>query len=286
MIEEWLKSYNPRSDLELHNAKREIFQEIALSGLNRAGFFEHACFYGGTALRIFYNLDRFSEDLDFSLLEKKLDFSLADYIPYIENEFATLGLSATTRIKEKKNFSPVESAFLKDNTNWFQLDIGFTNNSQKKIKIKIEVDRDPPLNFKTESKLLVKPYTQYINCMIKDHLFAGKMHAVLFRAWVNNEKGRDWYDLVWYIKMDSSLGLQHFNARAQQSGHLIDGNYFNDKSLKEALHNRIEKMNFEMAQKDIARFVYNKREIDIWSKDYFHQLTDHLVVKDVKYTSS
>lgn len=280
MIEEWLKSYNPQSSLELQNAKREVFQEITLSGLNRAGFFEHACFYGGTALRIFYNLDRYSEDLDFSLLRKNLDFSLVDCIPYIENEFATLGLSTITKIKEKKSFSVIESAFLKDNTNWYQLDVGFTGHSQKKLKIKLEVDRDPPLNFRIESKLLTRPYTQYINCMVKEHLFAGKMHALLFRAWVNNEKGRDWYDLMWYIKMGIPLGLHHFNSRAEQTCHLIDGNFYNEKSLKEALHRRIEKLNLEMALIDIKRFVYEKREIDIWSKDYFHQLADHLVVKE------
>lgn len=278
MIEDWIRSYNPQSKLELLNAKREIIQEVALSGLHRGGFFEHACFYGGTALRIFYGLDRYSEDLDFSLLEKDKNFSLAPYIPFIEDEFKLIGMDAVVTIKEKKFFSAVQSAFLKDDTEWSHLDIEFDRNNKypAKLKVKIEVDRDPPLDFETESKLLIKPSGKYINCMIKEHLFAGKMHAVLFREWKNNEKGRDWYDMIWYITKGIEIGLPHFNRRAKESGNLIDGKDYTKNSFIETLHKKIDTLDVEMALQDIKRFVSSQQSVEMWSRQFFHDIIEHI----------
>lgn len=281
MIEDWIRSYNPQSKLELLNAKREIIQEVALSGLHRGSFFEHACFYGGTALRIFYGLDRYSEDLDFSLLEKDKNFSLAPYISFIEDEFKLIGMDAVVTIKEKKSFSAVQSAFLKDDTEWSDLNIEFDRNNKypAKLKVKIEVDRDPPLDFETESKLLIKPSGKYINCMIKEHLFAGKMHAVMFREWKNNEKGRDWYDMIWYITKGIEIGLSHFNRRANESGNLIDGKDYTKNSFIETLHKKIDTLDVEMALQDIKRFVASQQSIEMWSRQFFHDIIDHIKFK-------
>src|SRR5690606_19814913 len=91
------------------------------------------------------------------------------------------------------------------------------------IKIKIEVDTKPPLGFETEEKLLTKPFSFYVKCFALPHLFAGKMHALLFRKWKDNVKGRDWYDLEWYIRKGIPLSLNHFRLRAIDSGDLPKG---------------------------------------------------------------
>lgn len=180
-------------------------QEITLAGLYRAGFFEKAAFYGGTALRIFYELDRFSEDLDFSLLVVNRDFSLNRYLDAIVAEFEALGIIVSIREKEKQIQNNIESAFLKSETIWKELvleGILPQNGLEQKanIKIKIEVDIEPPLGFKTEEKLLLKPYSFYVKCFTISDLFAGKMHALLFRKWKDNVKGRDWYDMECTLK--------------------------------------------------------------------------------------
>ena len=97
-------------------AMREIIQEIALLGLWRARFFEHAAFYGGSALRIVYGLDRFSEDLDFTLLETNSDFNLYRFISILEQEINAFGFNVQVALRQKVISSPVQSAFLKANT--------------------------------------------------------------------------------------------------------------------------------------------------------------------------
>jgi hypothetical protein len=205
MIKEWLAAYQPASQEEARDALREIMQEIALAGLYRAGFFEKAAFYGGTALRIFYGLDRFSEDLDFSLLAVEPEFSLSKYQDAIIQEFEALGMQVSIREKPKTSKSNIDSAFLKSETIWKELILegivpqnGMGQVAQ--VKIKIEVDREPPLGFETEDKLLLKPFSFYVKCLALPDLFAGKMHALLFRKWGENVKGRDWYDMEWYIR--------------------------------------------------------------------------------------
>ena len=188
--------------------------------MSRTDFFERAAFYGGTALRIFYGLDRFSEDLDFSLLEADMKFSIEPYFQSIVDEFISLGLTVTIREKSKKHRSAVDSAFLKAETIWQEIvlqdiirETGVRSN--KTLKIKIEVDRQPPPDFDTEEKLLVRPFSFYVKCFTKPCLFAGKMHALLFRKWKNRVKGRDWYDLEWYVKHGIPLDVRHFLARAR-----------------------------------------------------------------------
>src|SRR5690606_16142098 len=187
MLREWIEEdYQPSNREEMQAALRETMQQIALVGLYRADFFEKAAFYGGTALRIFYNLDRFSEDLDFSLLEPDEKFSLEPYFDAVVKEFEALGISVSIQEKKKSTASNVESAFLKSGTVWkelvledvvSQMGLGYLPN----VKIKIEVDRKPPLGFESEEKLLLRPFSFYVKCFKMPSLFAGKMHALLFR---------------------------------------------------------------------------------------------------------
>ncbi|TGG95276.1 nucleotidyl transferase AbiEii/AbiGii toxin family protein [Natronospirillum operosum] len=246
-------------------------QEIALAGLQRGGFFDQAAFYGGTCLRIFHGLPRFSEDLDFSLLAPSAEFSLEPYFRALQDEFSALGVEVSIAAKKKVNDSAVESAFLKEATGRYSLQV----RGMRPIKIKVEVDTDPPLAFQTEEKLLLQPYSFYVKCFSLPDLFAGKMHALLFRRWRNRVKGRDWYDFEWYVRHGHPVSLEHFAARATQSGDLSQPRISADE-LQRLLSERIESVDFESAKEDIARFVPDQRVLDIWSRDYFHQLCSHL----------
>ncbi|MFN8417585.1 MAG: nucleotidyl transferase AbiEii/AbiGii toxin family protein [Cytophagaceae bacterium] len=280
MIKEWLDTYKPANKEEALQALREIMQEIALAGLQRSGFFEKAAFYGGTALRIFYGLDRYSEDLDFSLLEKNKEFSMDPYLEAIVLEFNALGMEVSVKEKVKSNSSTVESAFLKSETIWKELvleDVVPQNglNQKANIKIKLEVDTQPPLGFDTEEKLLLRPFSFYVKCLTISDLFAGKMHALLFRKWKNNVKGRDWYDLEWYIKKGIPVNLKHFALRAMDSGDWGSSS-ITENELKELLKSKIEEVEMNRIKVDISRFIPNPKVLDIWSTHYFHDLIHQL----------
>ena len=283
MIKEWMDSYAPKTVLETEQALREIMQEITLAGLYRANFFKQAAFYGGTALRIFHGLNRFSEDLDFSLLEKNSAFELAPYLEGVKSEFAALGMQVTFIQKSKAAISAIDSAFLKSETLWGELlvetNLPQLSLSQKpSIKIKLEVDTQPPLLFETENKLLIKPFSFYVNCFTLPNLFAGKMHALLFRKWKERVKGRDWYDLDWYIKKGIPVNLEHLAERARESGDWSEPSLTKEQ-LHQLLIERIRSLDMNRVKEDVIRFIPNPQELDIWSPNYFEQLIDYLKVE-------
>jgi predicted nucleotidyltransferase component of viral defense system len=282
MIKQWLETYPLSNKDEAFEALREIMQEIALAGLQRAGFFEKAAFYGGTALRIFYGLNRYSEDLDFSLLAVDENFSLDKYLDAIVTEFKALGMQVTVKEKIKTNQNNVESAFLKSETIWKELVLegiipqsGISQNTN--IKIKLEVDTQPPLGFETEDRLLLKPFSFYVKCFKIEDLFAGKMHALLFRKWKNNVKGRDWYDMEWYIKKGTVLNLNHFLIRAQDSGDW-QKQTLSETEFRELLDTKINAVDIGRVKSDIVRFIPDAKVLDIWSSSYFKDLTKNLKV--------
>lgn len=283
MIKDWLESYNPKNKEEAQSALREIMQEITLAGLQRSRFFEKAAFYGGTALRIFHNLDRFSEDLDFSLLHTEQDFSLEKYQHAIINEFASLGMNVSISEKQKVKQNNINSAFLKSETIWRELKLETIIpqnglDTKANIKIKIEVDTEPPLNFRTEEKLLLKPFSFYVKCFTLPDLFAGKMHALLFRKWGTNVKGRDWYDMEWYIKKGIKLDLGHFLTRAQDSGDWA-GESISEIEFRDLLSKKIDTVNMNYVKADVIRFIKVPTQLDIWSTTYFHDLVSHLKIE-------
>ena len=283
MIKEWLDTYKPANKEEALQALREIMQEVALAGLQRAGFFEKAAFYGGTALRILYGLNRFSEDLDFSLLEVNPAFSLEKYLDAIQKEFEALGMKVSVKEKQKSVQSNIESAFLKSETIWKELILESMvpqNGLDQKIniKIKVEVDINPPPGFETEERLLLKPFSFYVKCFVISDLFAGKMHALLFRKWKNNVKGRDWYDMEWYIKKGVPLNLKHFLLRAKDSGDWSEET-ISTEEFKDLLKQKINMVNIARIKADISRFIPNPEVLDLWSPEYFHDLVSHLKIK-------
>lgn len=280
MIREWLEEYKPTTAAQAEQALREILQEIALAGLERSGFFEKAAFYGGTALRIFHGLERYSEDLDFSLLEVNPAFSLEPYLKSLVAELEALGVRVTVKGKNKTVDTNVNSAFLKPDTVWKEIilrDILPQEQLRMRpdIKIKIEVDTTPPLGFATEEKLLLKPFSFYTKCFALPDLFAGKMHALLFRKWKNRVKGRDWYDMEWYIRKRIPLHLDHLAARAVNSGDWKNNTMSRDQFMQ-LLMKRIGSVSFKSIREDVIRFIRDERAVDIWSPQYFKDLIQQI----------
>lgn len=282
MIKEWLAEYKPADKAQAEFALREVMQEIALAGLQRSSFFEKAAFYGGTALRIFHGLDRFSEDLDFSLLEKNTDFSLQTYLGAVVTEFESLGMQVSIKEKKKTVSTNIDSAFLKTDTLWRELllegIIPQAGLATPRIRIKIEVDTEPPPGFVTEENLLLRPFSFYVKCFTLPDLFAGKMHALLFRKWQTRVKGRDWYDMEWYVRKGVSLHLDHLALRAADSGDWSKAT-MTQKEFHTLLRQRIDTVSFSNIKEDIVRFIKNDGELEIWSPQYFNDLAKKITFK-------
>lgn len=274
IIEQMLGKYALEPNQNNKDALREIMQEVALSGLERGGFFNKAAFYGGTCLRILYGLPRFSEDLDFSLLEEDADFSFEPYFNRLIEEFAALGFEVEITQRQKNQQTAVVSAFLKKNTSIYDVKVA----GEKILKIKFEVDTQPPLQFSTEEKLLLQPHSFYVKCFSLEDLFAGKMHALLFRQWKNRIKGRDWFDFEWYVRRGAELNLVHFAERARQSGHWQGGD-LSEEDLRLLLEQKIQTLDVENAKLDVLPFIKDESVLDIWSQEYFLQLVEKLKVQ-------
>jgi predicted nucleotidyltransferase component of viral defense system len=274
-----------RHSLDDHvNALREILQEISLCGLWRAKFFEHAAFYGGTALRVLYGLDRFSEDMDFSLLTPEDSFDLSRYCASVEEELTSWGFPASVEVKRKTARSAVESAFLKANTRQLLLtieagEIASGIHGRRELKIKIEVDTDPPPGISTETKFLLQPIPFSVKAFAAPSLFAGKMHAILCRAWKTRVKGRDWYDLVWYVARGTKLDLAHLEARMRQSGHYNDDATLDARGLRSMLARRIEELDVAAARSEVERFLTDPATVRVWSREFFLAVADRISVQ-------
>jgi predicted nucleotidyltransferase component of viral defense system len=273
IFETMLSRYEIHTKDDRTNALREVMQQIALAGLYRGGFFDKAAFYGGTCLRIFYGLQRFSEDMDFSLLQTGENFSLENYFDAIIAEFKAVGREISIIKKDKKVQTNVESAFLKDNTEIYNLQFS----TEKNVKIKIEVDTQPPAGFSTEHKLLMLPFSFMVRCYTLPDLCAGKMHALLFRNWKNRIKGRDWYDFEWYVRNNISLNFEHLQQRTEQINSIPE-NDFSVEDFKNLLKERILKTDINAVKNDVRPFIKNPAEMDIWTTDYFLQLVDMITV--------
>ena len=278
-MEQMLKNYRIENIYDQKNAMKEIMQEIVLCGLSRAGFFQKAAFYGGTALRIFYGLDRFSEDLDFSLVTADPDFDLTVYFPVLEKEVRAFGLHVTIEEKEKTKESNIRSAFLKGNTKEHLLlfyadeDLAGSVARSEVVKIKFEVDINPPeyAGFEHKYRLLPTPYE--VNLYDMPSLFAGKIHAVLCRAWKSRIKGRDLYDYVFYLSRGSAVNQKHLRARLLQSGFISEEVECTLPELRHMLYERFDTIDFRQAKQDVEPFVRDTASLNMWNADFFKQIT-------------
>jgi hypothetical protein len=283
-IERMLAKYDATSVDDTVRALREIIQETALLGLWRARFFEHAAFYGGTALRILHGIDRFSEDLDFSLLQPNPEFSLERFSAALEEEVRAFGFNLRVESVDKSVESAVQSAFLKANTRTELLVIAADERITRTIppgqvlKIKIEVDTDPPPGFVTTTRYLLQPIPFAVRCYTLPSLFAGKLHALLFRRWNKRVKGRDWYDLVWYVTHHPQLNLYHLEQRIRQTGQWNGDGRLTKERFDELMNDAIDRLDLNQARQDVAPFVKDQQVLAIWSREFFRDVASRIII--------
>lgn len=286
VIKTMLDKYHCSSEQDYINALKEIFQEVALLGLWRSKFYEKAAFYGGTALRILYGLDRFSEDLDFTLLKKDKNFDLAPYNQAIKEELQSFGFQVSVETKNKNVETNIESAFIKATTKKQLIVIKATSDIVNRIhhmhtiKIKMEVDTDPPGKFHTEIKNSLLPIPFSVKTLTQPDLFAGKLHAILCRPWQTRVKGRDWYDLVWYVARNIPVNLIHLQERLIQSSAWNKKNQLSKDALLELLESKIRQTDFKTAKTDVLHFISDKKAVALWSKDFFFEVIQDICTKD------
>jgi len=281
-IARMLSKYECRGLNDYINALREILQDVALLGLWRAKFFEKAAFYGGSALRILYNLDRFSEDMDFSLLLPLDTFELAGYTAFLQKETAGFGFDVRIERVDKSIQTPVQSAFLKANTQNQLIVIETAEEILQAVpkgqllKIKLEVDTDPPPGFATQTRYLLQPIPFAVRAFVLPDLFAGKMHAILCRRWKSRVKGRDWYDLVWYAANHPELHLYHLEQRMRQTDHLRGDAPLTPEKFKELLVKAINKLDVDQARKEAEPFVKKPENLSVWSHEFFLDIASRI----------
>ena len=282
IIEQMLAQHKSATLQDRKNGIKEVVQEIVLCGLSRAGFFKQAAFYGGTALRIFHELDRFSEDLDFSLMAPDPEFELPAYFPMVEKELNAYGFHFKAEDHTKAVDSDIRSAFLKGNTREHLLILyadermARSVNGNEIIKVKFEVDTTPPPHATFERKYRLMPIPYEINLYDMPSLFAGKLHAVICRAWKSRVKGRDLYDYVFYLSRNTPVNLKHLNARLLDSGFEGAREDLSLDEIKEILRRRFESIDFNQAREDVIPFIKNPSAVDIWSQDFFAAITENL----------
>ena len=281
-IEQMIERYACRTRDDYVGALREILQQVALLGLWRGKFFEHAAFYGGTALRVLYGLDRYSEDLDFSLLKPAANFSLGSYADALRRELASFGFEVSFENRKRNARSAIESAFLKANTLQQLIVVNASATATQPmhagevLKIKLEVDTDPPGGFETESRAVLLPVPFAVRAYSLPDLFAGKMHAVLCRKWKTRVKGRDWYDLVWYVGHHPQLRLSHLESRMRHSGDWSGPARLAWADLLELLRAAIARLDVDQVRQEVERYLKDKSSLDLWSREFFMQIVERM----------
>ena len=282
IISQMLAGYETKNVNDEINALKEIIQEVVLCGLSRSDFFDKVAFYGGTALRIFYNIDRFSEDLDFALISPDKNFDLSKYFSYIENELNSYGINMEISTKQKKSDSNITSAFLKGDTlehilRFFPREESTTyNNLLKNIKVKFEVDINPPIGATYEIKYKILTWLHQINLYDETSLLAGKVHAILCRNWSFRTKGRDLYDYIYLLISNAKINIELIKNKLIDSGVLEKNDDFNIDVLKDLLNKKFSEINYEDAKKDVLPFINDTQILKLWNEDFFKEITNNL----------
>jgi predicted nucleotidyltransferase component of viral defense system len=278
-IEQMLSRYELDTIHDHENALKEIIQEIALLGLWRSKFYEKAVFYGGSALRILHKLERFSEDLDFSLIQPEKEFDIRKYLGAVKSELEFWGFEVSTEEKNRKGKSTIDSAFIKANTliHLLKIDSNLKTHKSAVMKIKLEIDQDPAIGFTSDLKYHLHPIPFTIKTMTLPSLFAGKMHALLCRTIRTNIKGRDWYDLIWFVKKNIPCDLYYLKNKMIQTGHINSSEVLTKDKLVELISKKIKEIDFGLAKSDVEPFLKNSgqsNELRLWSGTFF---SDYLI---------
>lgn len=277
-----LEKYTIKNDYDKQNAIKEILQEIALAGLSRGGFFKKAAFYGGTCLRIFHGLNRFSEDLDFALLNKDETFRLEDYFPRLREEFKSYGIDVNIESKNIDLNREIQSAFIKRNTIMLMLSFFPQSEGSKeivpnqKIKVKFEIDTDNSEGGTTEIRYKMLPSPYEVQIFDEETLFAGKIHAIICRDYKNHVKGRDYYDYLFYLGKGSKINLQYLENKLKNTGKIDNNTNLTIELVQEMLKNRFEITDFEAAKLDVMNFIEDQESILLWKKEMFLSTIDEL----------
>lgn len=282
ILSEMLEKYEIKTDKDEINALKEIIQELVISGLSKSDFFNRAAFYGGTALRIFYDLDRFSEDLDFALVSPDKNFDLSAYFPFIEKEVSLYGLNLKVDTKIKTKESNISSAFLKGDTMEhiliFFSESNLQNNSKllRDIKIKFEIDINPPSGAEYEIKYKLLPTPHSVRLYNKESLFAGKIHAILCRNWSHRTKGRDLYDYAFFLSKNIKVNMNLVKSKLIESNVLKEDDNFDINILKNLLNEKFKLIDYDAAKNDVAPFLDDSTKLNIWKVEFFQSITDNL----------
>ena len=282
ILEEMIKQYNPETSEETKAALREILQSIVLVGLSRGGFFNKASFYGGTALRIFYGLNRYSEDLDFTLNEKDETFDFEYYFKSINDVASSYGLELEFSTKVKMVETPIESAFAKLNTYQALIKLKVDENlltilhKDEVMKVKFEVDCNPSLGFDNEIRWLDLPEFASVSVLDQPSLFAGKIHAILCRSYKNNVKGRDYYDFLFYMRQKIKPNMNYLRNKLIETQKLKENDYFDINVLKNMLMEKIESIDFNQVKNDAQKFIFKNENLEYFSKELFVDMIKRL----------
>jgi predicted nucleotidyltransferase component of viral defense system len=284
IIQQMINKYNPKTIEDKKHAIKEVLQEVVLAGLSKTDFFTHAAFYGGTALRLFYGMDRFSEDLDFTLVVANDAFDMSKYFKPIRDVVNSLGLNFEVSKKDKALKSNIDSAFIKGNTKETLITIYPSLSDSRfiihneKIFIKFEVDVNPPLYAHTEIKFRLLPFPYQVRIYDASSLFAGKIHAVIARSWKNRIKGRDLYDYVYYLSLETKVNLKHLEARMKQTKTIDEDIKFSRDVLIDILEKRFDQIDYDIAKSDVRPFIKDQSTLDLWNPEFFKSITKQLKV--------
>jgi predicted nucleotidyltransferase component of viral defense system len=273
-----LEGYPLSTQEDFTNALREVLQHLALLGLWRSRFFEQAAFYGGTALRIFYGIERFSEDLDFSLAVPNKQFNLLPYLRALEEELASQGFSVSVEKSTRTGKTAIESGFVKADTraNFLIIDaparIVERLHREQRLRIKIEVDVDPPPGAQYEVKTVLRPIPFQVKLYSGPDLFAGKLHALLCRQWKSRVKGRDFYDFVWFIGSKIPCRLSHLQARMEQTGHWKAPTTLERDALVRLLIEKFATADIAAVRDEVRPFIRDPDSLALWNREFFLSL--------------
>jgi len=227
-------------------------------------------------------LDRFSEDLDFSLKVPDEEFDLTTYFPVLEKEVRAFGLNMDVMEKEKAKESNIRSAFLKGNTRehlllFYAGDMAAGGVAANEvIKIKFEVDVNPPEYATYEHKYRMLPAPYEVNMYDMPSLFAGKIHAVICRGWKSRIKGRDLYDFIFYLSRGVSVNRMHLRQRLIQSGYITEDSDCSLEEIKDMLKKKFDNIDYSQAKRDVEPFIHDPSVLDVWCKEFFYQITEDL----------
>lgn len=268
IINNQLKKYTLKNADDEENALKEILQEVALFSLSTTDFFSKALFQGGTALRILYQLSRFSEDLDFILKKPTKNFGWKKYTDEMKRAFALYGIKPEIQDREEVKTN-VKKMFLKDNSIGKILELNFHHHARRKLLIKFEIDINPPKGSNEERKYLIFPEDYSIAAQDLSSNFSGKCHALLCRQYL---KGRDWFDFLWYVARQTPINFIFLKNAFYQNGPWEKKTLSFDKAwLIHALKNKITETDWKKAVAEVAQFTIGEqqRSLKLWNDDFF-----------------